>query len=183
MELAALILTTLYWALPGFMANMAPILFRDRIRWLAIPVDMGIRIGGKPIFGSHKTIRGFVVGILAAALTAVIQSYLYSIGIGRTISYIDYHLACGICIGITIGFGALFGDLVKSFIKRRLDLREGTPFVPWDQVDYAIGMIVFSGLVLPMTLAMMVTLLISAPTLSIIVTRIAFHLKIRKEKW
>jgi CDP-2,3-bis-(O-geranylgeranyl)-sn-glycerol synthase len=43
-----------------------------------------------------------------------------------------------------MSFGAIFGDLIESFIKRRLKIPSGAPFTPRDQTDYIVGMIVFS---------------------------------------
>jgi CDP-2,3-bis-(O-geranylgeranyl)-sn-glycerol synthase len=49
----------------------------------------------------------------------------------------------GALTGGVLGFGALAGDMAKSFFKRRLKREEGSPFFPWDSLDYVIGMLVF----------------------------------------
>jgi CDP-2,3-bis-(O-geranylgeranyl)-sn-glycerol synthase len=178
-----LILSTLYFALPGMVANMTPILVKKWTKFLAVPIDFGLKMGGQPLFGSHKTFRGFIFGILAAVLVAFVQVELFRRGILRDISYVDYGRTCFICLGVVLGFGALFGDLVKSFFKRRLRVSPGKPWFPWDQIDYAIGIIVFSALIKPMTLSMVVVMLIAGPLGSIIASRIGFYLKLREHKW
>ena len=178
-----LILTALYYALPGMVANMTPIIVRKWMKSLAVPIDFGKKLGGKPVFGGHKTYRGFIFGILAAILIAFLQVELYRRGIFRSISYIDYGSACFICIGAILGFGALFGDLVKSFFKRRLNVRPGKRWIPWDQVDYSLGIIVFALFIKPMTFWMVVTMLIAGPALSILTSRIGYLLKMRESKW
>jgi CDP-2,3-bis-(O-geranylgeranyl)-sn-glycerol synthase len=42
-----------------------------------------------------------------------------------------------------MGFGALFADAVESFFKRRAGIGPGKTWVPFDQIDYIIGGLVF----------------------------------------
>ena len=44
--------------------------------------------------------------------------------------------------GIAISAGALVGDLVKSFVKRRLNVAPGRAWFPFDQCDYVIGALI-----------------------------------------
>lgn len=46
-------------------------------------------------------------------------------------------------LGGWLGLGALVGDMVKSFFKRRLGIKPGAMFQPWDGIDYMIGAIIF----------------------------------------
>jgi len=43
-----------------------------------------------------------------------------------------------------MGAGALVGDLIKSFFKRKLKIDEGNAWFPFDQIDWIIGAYVFS---------------------------------------
>ena len=45
-------------------------------------------------------------------------------------------------IGLLLGSGALIGDAVKSFFKRKEGIKPGNRFIPWDQLDYSIGSLV-----------------------------------------
>lgn len=183
MRMIATIIAALYYALPGLFANMAPVIFRNRFSWLAKPVDLGKRLGDKPIAGSHKTFRGFVTGIGLAILIAWFQRILFLDGFFLSISFLDYAQVNIILFGSLMGFGALFGDLVKSIIKRRLKKRPGERFFPWDQLDFVIGIIIFSSIIKPMTPGMMAALLIAVPLLTIVVNHTAYLFKIRDEKW
>ncbi len=178
-----LIIQTLYYALPGMVANMMPILVRKRFGFLAVPVDFNKKLAGKKIFGTHKTYRGFVFGILGAVLIAYAQHTLYMHGILANISYIDYARTSFLLVGAALGFGALFGDLARSFFKRRAGMAEGARWFPWDQIDYPLGIVLFSLLVKPMTWEMMLILVVSGAILSMLATRTAYLLKIRDEKW
>jgi len=177
------IITTLYYVLPGLIANMVPIFVRNRFKFLAIPVDFNKKLFGKKIFGTHKTYRGFIFGILAAILVSLIQMILYDRRLFLSLSYIDYGTTSFIYIGAVLGFGALFGDLIRSFFKRRANLKEGAKWFPWDQIDYVLGIAVFSFFIKPMSWQMIIILLLTGPILSILATRTGYLLKIRKEKW
>jgi CDP-2,3-bis-(O-geranylgeranyl)-sn-glycerol synthase len=102
-------------------ANTAPVLAAGLLgRRLAAPIDARVQLrDGQPLFGSHKTWRGLVAGILAAALVAG---------------------AAGLPAAIGAAFGALAlcGDLLSSFVKRRLSRASGTwmPFL--DQLPEAL---------------------------------------------
>ncbi len=178
-----MIIQTLYYALPGLVANMMPVLVRKRFGFFAVPVDHGRMLFGKKIFGTHKTYRGFIFGLLGAIIVAFIQTLLYKNGILVKISYIDYSWTSFILIGAALGFGALFGDLARSFFKRRAGIKEGDRWFPLDQIDYTLGISLFSLLVKPLTLLMFTVLVISGAILSILATRSAYLLKIRDEKW
>ena len=45
----------LLYILPAYVANGAPVIFGG-----GTPLDFGRKLGGKPIFGNHKTIRGLI---------------------------------------------------------------------------------------------------------------------------
>jgi CDP-2,3-bis-(O-geranylgeranyl)-sn-glycerol synthase len=178
-----MIFETLYFALPGLVANMAPILVKNHFKPLAFPIDRGLRLKGKPILGTHKTFRGFVFGILAAILVALCQRMLYVNGLLRSWSYVDYGETSFIYIGVALGLGALVGDSVKSFFKRRFGVKEGDRFFPWDQIDYTLGISAFAFLIKPLTLLMLFELLVAGLLLHIITTRIGYFTGLRKEKW
>ena len=41
-------------------------------------------------------------------------------------------------LGGYIGFAALLGDIIESFVKRRYGLKPGATFQPWDSIDYTL---------------------------------------------
>lgn len=111
--------------LPAGIANMMPPLAAKIFPQWSQPIDMHRRIGNKRIFGDHKTIRGLAAGILVA------QIVFFIIG----------SLGMPWYFGALLGFGALGGDAIKSFFKRRSGIESGQPWFPWDQIDWIIGMV------------------------------------------
>lgn len=127
----ALIFATLWFFLPAFLANMAPVV-AAYFRWLpglARPLDGGRVVNGQRLLGDGKTIRGLVVGILSGSIGGIIQYWWYP-PTGFMVS---------LFMGAWIGFGALLGDALKSFVKRRRGIPSGTTWKPWDQIDIVIG--------------------------------------------
>lgn len=130
--------------LPAGIANMAPVLFK----WLppSTPLDFNERLHGQPILGPNKTWRGLLSGVLGAILVVWLEraTELHS-------SVVDYQTVSVWALGAGLGFGALAGDALKSFFKRRLRIRPGKSWVPFDQLDWVVGAAVVSSLVVPLS--------------------------------
>ncbi len=170
-----------YFMFPAYFANMAPVIVKNWFKKLAVPIDSGKRIKGKEIFGKNKTWRGFIFAILFAIVIAYLQFFLYGFDFFRNLSFINY--SNWLLLGFLFGFGAIFGDLIESFIKRRLNLKPGKKFIPWDQLDFVIGALIFISLVVDITLKMLLYIVIISFIGHILVNHTAYYLKIRKEKW
>lgn len=176
------ILMCLWLALPGALANMMPV-FVQRIPFLAAPVDFGKSWRGKRIFGDHKTFRGFFFGILGAIVVAYIQSVFYQYPAIQAISFIDFSETNVVVFGFLMGFGVLFGDLVKSFFKRRVNIEPGKSWFPWDQLDLIIGALVFVSLIKIPSWQMIVFFIVAGPLLHLGFNYLGYVLKIKKNKW
>lgn len=120
----------LYFLAPAYLADMAPPFVRYWPWW------------NRPIstrwLGSHKTLVGFAFGVIVAVLTTWIQAQIdWSGGLVR---YDDW-----LSLGLRFGVGAMGGDSVKSFVKRRIGIPPGRPWIPADQLDYVIGVLLLLG--------------------------------------
>ena len=180
-----LILTALYFMLPAYFANMAPVFVRN-IHLFEQPLDFGKSIDGRRIFGGHKTIRGIIAGVIFGTVLFAVQVWLYRFPVFQSISLIDYgqfFAAYAVVPGALLGAGAVAGDAVKSFFKRRADIQPGKPWIPFDQIDFVIGATVFILPLHVLSWEVMVTLLIATPVLHIATNHIGYYLKIRKVKW
>lgn len=129
----------IFWliALLG-LANMAPVLCSP-VPVLSRPVDFGKAWKGKRIFGDNKTWRGIVAASVFGFLFFIIQRYLFlHTEFFHNVGLFNYG-ALPWFYGIFIGLGAILGDLIKSFFKRRANIASGHSWVPFDQIDYLIG--------------------------------------------
>jgi len=181
--LIKILVEVLWFMLPAYGANMVPGLFRNTLMWLGKPVDFGKEWKGNRLLGNNKTFRGFVVGVLCAMLLASIQRIAYQTQSIKSISMIDYSQINPLVLGFLFGFGALFGDAAKSFFKRRLGIRPGARWIPFDQVDWVIGSLLFVSFFYVPDTAHLIMIIVLFPILHVIVNHIAFYLRIRETKW
>ncbi|HLC70935.1 MAG TPA: CDP-archaeol synthase [Candidatus Nanoarchaeia archaeon] len=171
--MASLIFQSLYFFLPAYIANMAPVLFKW-IPFLDTPIH-------EKLFGAHKTWRGIVVAALTGMLIFGLQKYLYIGGFQQwaLIDYSDFSVWLGFCLGL----GAILGDVVKSYYKRKAGICPGEKWIPFDQLDFVIGGIIGSWIFYVPSAGVVLIIMIVSPLLHILVTKCAYWLKIRKEKW
>jgi CDP-2,3-bis-(O-geranylgeranyl)-sn-glycerol synthase len=115
---------------PAYAANMAPPFVRYWKGW------------NRPIserrLGSHKTVVGFALGVLAAVLVTFLQSRLA--WEGAVVAYDGW-----LDLGARMGAGAMAGDSVKSFFKRRRGVAPGGTWIPFDQLDFVGGALLLAG--------------------------------------
>lgn len=136
-------LQALYFILPAYFANIMPVLVK-KLDFLAVPVDFGKKIGNEPVFGSHKTWRGIFFATFGGFVFFIAQQRLTDFGIFVNLNLVNYAML-PFYFGAFLGVGAIFGDLVKSFFKRRFAIAPGKRWVPFDQIDLVIGALVFSS--------------------------------------
>jgi CDP-2,3-bis-(O-geranylgeranyl)-sn-glycerol synthase len=82
-------------------------------------------------------------------------------------------------LGLVIGLGAMTGDLVASFAKRRLGIPRGRPAPLLDQLDFIIGMFVFLSFVIALKWEWVVILLIITPLIHLAANGIAYLIKLK----
>lgn len=150
---------SLWFLLPAGAANMAPVFAAKAMPALAAPVDGGLEIRGRRLFGDHKTWRGIAVGILASTIVFAVQKELSAQAWAKGLSWIDYASA-PMLTGPLLGMGALGGDLVKSFVKRQLDIAPGRSWIPFDQIDWLIGLLLVASILSEITAAQGATVLL-----------------------
>ena len=177
-----LILISIYFALPAIVSNTVPACVK-KLKIFNKPIDGGVKWYGKRVFGSHKTWRGLFFGTLSAIVVIAIQHWFYQYNIFRQISYINYETANIWLIGFLLGFGALLGDAVKSFFKRRVGVRSGGRFFPWDQIDFVIGAGLLVSLVAPLTWQMWLVYIIMSLIFHPLINMFAYRVGLKEVPW
>jgi len=179
------ILSCLYFFLPAYFTNMTPPLIRKAriFTFLDKPIDFNKKFLGQPIFGKNKSWRGLIFGITVGILVALIQRSLYQFPTVKKISFLDYFEINILAFGFLISAGAVFGDLLFAFIKRRLKMEPGTKFIPWDQTNYVIGAGLFLTPFFKIDILIWITIFILTFLLHIIVNRLGCYLRVHQAKW
>jgi hypothetical protein len=181
------ILSCVYFFIPAFIANATPPLANtfNILNRLNKPIDGGREIRGIPIFGSHKTWRGVVCELITCTLLTQLFIFIndyYALGIYNNIG-LDIHLINSWLLGLLLSIGILFGDIFFAFVKRRLRLRPGTAFIPFDQTNYVIGAFIFLQPFLKLSLEFWLTLFLLTLIVHILFNRIGYNLGLHKAKW
>jgi CDP-2,3-bis-(O-geranylgeranyl)-sn-glycerol synthase len=181
-SIGILLVSVGYYLLPAYIANMAPVLFKGTLKWMATPIDQHKLYKGKPILGSHKTWRGLFVGSIAGTVVFFVQKTLAGISFFDSISLFQYHEVSA-WFGFFMGLGALVGDSIKSFFKRRINVKPGKPWIPFDQTDFVIGGILFTLHFFVPSLKVVVIALLLSMGLHMLTNHIGYYLGIREVKW
>ncbi len=112
------IIYPIIYIFPAYAANGAPILFGG-----GRPLDLGKKIGRKRIFGNNKTIRGTVSSLVVGIIVGMIEY-----------PFLHYMLA----VSVLLTIGANIGDLLGSFVKRRMNIGSGRSLPVMDQYGFFI---------------------------------------------
>lgn len=164
----------LWYILPAYVANGSAVIVHDHQ-----PLDLGLKFfDGRPLLGKGKTIGGFLSGVIAGSVFGFIQAGL--------VFYFSGFLDFGIVfLAFVLSFGAMVGDSLGSFIKRRFDLKRGQAMPILDQWDFILGAFLFAfvfGVSLP-SLTEVLVILVVTPLLHIIANYIAFKCKLKGVPW
>ena len=149
-KLLIAVLGAVYFMLPAYVANLSGLAFGG-----GTPVDGGRECkDGRRLIGNGVTWKGLqngtIIGTLVGAVLGIIGTFYGDLSV-LTGGIIDLHvygsLIGGLILGFLMAFGALLGDAVGSFLNRRIGLERGAPAPFMDQLDFVVGALVLSLLV------------------------------------
>ena len=149
-KLLIAVLAAVYFMLPAYVANLSGLAFGG-----GTPVDGGRECkDGRRLIGNGVTWKGMqngtIIGTLVGVVLGIIGTFYGDLS-ALTGGIIDLHvygsIFGGLILGFLMAFGALLGDAVGSFLKRRIGLERGAPAPIMDQLDFVIGALVLSLLV------------------------------------
>ncbi len=170
--MSLIILKAAYFFLPAYIANMTPVLLKK--------VNLANKPINKKLFGQNKTWRGLLGGTLAGVIIFLIQKILHQHGF-KLLSLIEYR-DFSLILGLFLGLGAILGDLVESYYKRKRGIKPGKPWLFWDQLDFVIGAFVLASFVYIPPIEIVIVLFILSPILHIATNYLGYLLKINKNK-
>jgi CDP-diglyceride synthetase len=169
----------LWIMLPAYLPNSAAAVFGG-----GTPIDLGRMFSdGRRIFGDGKTYRGFFGGVLSGVLVGLVEILAAS---AFGLDMLPRHTILSV---ILLATGALLGDLIKSFFKRRLGKERGESWIIADQYDLVIGSLLLVLLVYPewlvenITLPILVWIIILTPLLHRVVNIIGYYIGVKEVPW
>jgi len=180
LDLLIIPLIQAFWVmLPAYLPNPVAALLGG-----GTPIDFGRNFrDGRRIFGDGKTWRGLFTGILAGILVGLLL--MWAAG-----QFPGVPLPVQTLLSVTLlATGALLGDLVKSFFKRRFDKERGANWPVADQYDLVAGafllLLVFDPVWLlgAVTLPVLVVILVITPVLHRATNIVGYMFRIKEVPW
>ena len=134
-------ITILYFILPAYVSNGSALVFGG-----GLPLDFKkTDKNGNRWIGNGVTWRGLIGGTIMGTLMGAI------------------------IVGFLLRFGAMVGDAVGSFLKRRVGIGQGKPAPILDQIDFLIVALIFSSVMVSFS----ITIIAIAVVLTLIIHLVA----------
>jgi len=176
------VLIIAFWLmLPAYIPNNCAALFGG-----GMPLDMGQTFqDGQRTLGDGKTFRGTLAGTVCGILMGLLQNQIAPL-IGLPSFGIGFEQ---IPILIGLALGAMLGDIVAAFFKRRMGLKRGAPLFVIDQIDFVIGAWLLTIIIAPywfwqnFTPTIMLIVLIMTPILHRLTNIIGYKVGAKREPW
>lgn len=176
------VLIIAFWLmLPAYIPNNCAALFGG-----GMPLDRGqIFHDGRRTLGDGKTFRGTVAGTICGLLVGLLLNQ-----IAPAIGMPTFGSGWGqfpILLGLS--FGAMLGDIVAAFFKRRMGLKRGAPLFVIDQLDFVLGSWLLTMLLAPywfwhnFNITIILIVLLITPVLHRLTNIIGYNIGTKKEPW
>ncbi len=149
------------------------------------PIDGGRTLSdGKRLLGDGKTWRGTAFGTAAGVAVALVLNALHP-AVSGIVAADPFPIAAA----VSLAFGAMLGDILASFLKRRTGRERGAVFPGVDQLDFVVVSLVLTAAVATgwffetFTLPVVVAVLVLTPLLHVSTNVIAYALGLKDEPW
>jgi len=168
--------------LPAYLANPAAAI-SAKIGGAGRAIDFGKSYKDKRIFGDGKTYKGLVSGIIFGIFVAVSQNIINIYLINSVMPAFNFTAI------LLLPSGAMLGDLVASFFKRRMGFKRGQAFPVLDQLDFVAGAwfleLLFNRewFLNNFSAGIIITAIILTPFFHLMFNIIGYKLRISKEPW
>jgi len=157
--------------IPLYLANSSAMILGGKT-----PIDLNQNfVDKKPFLGKGKTFKGTFLGIFAGIIAVALIEFYFQGNTPIINNYLYY--------GILVSVGAILGDLIGSFLKRRMDIERGKPVLLLDQLDFVIVGILFGSFVHKISIELFLLVCIITLVAHRIANFVAFKFKLKKVPW
>lgn len=147
-------------------ANGAPVLAHAVLKHVGnYPLDGGLILAdGQPLLGPSKTVRGVVLSLLVTTVTAVVFALPWY-------------------VGSVIAVGAMLGDLISSFTKRRLRMPSSSQAFGLDQIPESLLPLLLLKPWIDIATADIAILVAAFLILELVLSRVLYRLRLRERPY
>ena len=140
----SIIIQAFWIVIPIYVANASAVIVGG-----GKPIDFGKSFkDGHRILGDGKTWRGLLAGTflgMTAGFGLVVVAKYLNTSEYAFLGVTDFEgFPLMILILFSLCFGALLGDIIESFFKRRIGKDRGQDWIPFDQLDFLVGALLVS---------------------------------------
>jgi len=176
-----LLIMAFWLMLPAYIPNNCAVLFGG-----GTPLDFGRYFhDGNRMLGDGKTFRGTIAGTIGGISIGLLLNYFApGLGLPSFGSGSDQLL---ILLGLSLG--AMLGDIVAAFFKRRMGLKRGAKLFIIDQLDFVLGAWALTIILAPQwfwenfTLQVVIVVLLITPVLHRTMNIIGYRIGSKREPW
>lgn len=156
-------------AAPCYVANATPVIVA-RVLKRTHPIDGGrCFLDGRRILGDGKSVEGFVSGVVAGMAVGLALERLCALSTGEA---------------LTLSLGAMLGDALGSFIKRRFGLERGEPAPLLDQLSFLlIALLMYQLAYGRLDAPIVATLIAATPPVHLLANYLAYRLRLKEKPW
>jgi CDP-2,3-bis-(O-geranylgeranyl)-sn-glycerol synthase len=171
--------------LPAYIANASAVFFGANT---PTPIDRGVFWRKNRLLGDGKTYEGLFGGIICGFLSGIIQNqFALWLGVSPSLSFglFPYFVVTLFCLSA----GAMLGDMLGSFAKRRAGIEKGTHLPLVDQLDFVFGAWLFLFLFSPdwfiktFSMEIIITVILITPLLHLLTNYIGFKIGKKEVPW
>ena len=169
-----------FWiVIPAYAANGFAPFARGKRR-----IDFGLNFfDGKPIFGPGKTWEGLIFAVFMGTLFGAVEIYFYpqlnAIALENGLALFELSIFSVFLVAL----GAMLGDMLGSFIKRRMGISRGRSAPLLDQLDFLFGAFVFAYVFFEISFMSVLLYLMITPFVHLTCCFIGNKLGVKKEPW
>ncbi len=172
MALEDFIIKMIIYLGPMYFANSSAMFFGGKT-----PLDFGKKFSdGRRIFGKGKTFKGSFFGIAFGTLIGVL---IFLVAPAYTLMLSKEY----ILLVLFITSGAIVGDIVASFFKRRHEIDSGEEVLFLDQLDFVIGGMLFGSILYVPDFYEVVFICVTTLIVHKVSNYVAYKIKLKKVPW
>lgn len=168
-----------FWIIiPAYAANGFAPLARGKRR-----IDFGKKFGGKEILGAGKTWEGLALALIIGTLFGGLEIYLYpQLNLMALESGFSLQNITPLSV-FFVSLGAMLGDMIGSFFKRRIGMERGRSAPLLDQLDFLVGAFLFASFFVTISLTSVIIFVVITPFVHYTASFIGYKLGVKEVPW